>query len=155
MYRESRDPRDCSFPTRTFDFVRHEGCCTAPLRARRNRDTRREVETERSRNIQRQEGEVLLISLTLTAPVTIVGPQHHGDERAVRGDRQGLRPAILRDVRRPGAKAEPHKHVQCKARAIPSVPWGRRESHRSTSLRLPYPVLRLTDITFSRRKHPL
>jgi len=47
---------------------------------------------------------------------------HHGVERAVRGDRQGLRPAILRDVRRPGAEAEPYKHVQRKARAIPYVP---------------------------------
>lgn len=38
--------------------------------------------------------------------------RNHGDERAVRGDRQGLRPAILRALRRPGAETEPHKHVQ-------------------------------------------
>lgn len=61
MYRKSRDPRDQSFPTRSrtsrmFDSVRHEGCCTAPLRARRNRKIRSEVETERSRSIQRQGG---------------------------------------------------------------------------------------------------
>lgn len=39
---------------------------------------------------------------------------YHGDKHTVRGDRQRLRPAILRALRRPGPEAEPHKHVQRK-----------------------------------------
>lgn len=145
----ARDRRECScrgtfekLPRGIFDvsrensprpprflLVRHEGqgCRTVPLRARRHR---------RIRGFRGRDGTCVLASAGKGVEVSrvIIGvsdfrrvvagrnsrrSQHHGDERAVRGDRQGLRSAVLRDVRWPGAEAEPHKHVQRKTRTIP------------------------------------
>lgn len=92
-----------------------------------------------------------VLTFAASSPVAIAGPQHYGDERTVRGNRQGLRPAVLRDVRWPVAKAEPHKHVQCKVRATPGA--GRFAAGSVTRIPRDFPA-RLTDITFSRRRHP-